>query len=402
MNNDRKRVLILYADAGFGHRSAAIALAVALEETYGDACVVEMVNPLDDRRAPQMLRDTQTDYDRMVRRLPELYKLGYQASDASVTSTLVESGLIVLLFEVMRDVVKRYKPDVIVSTYPLYMAPLDAVFTLTRRTIPIVTVVTDLATVHRIWFNDRVELCLVPNAMVGELALDAGLHTRQIRMTGIPVHPDVVRETRPPEVIRRELGWRPDRTTILAVGGKRVENLFDVLRAFNHSGLNIQLVVTAGGDEGLYEELTHTEWHCDTHLYDFVTNMPTLMHAADLVISKAGGLIVTESLACGLPMILVGAIPGQEEGNAQYVIQGGAGELVGSPLAALETLFHWLDHGCEQLQRRAAAARSLGYPRAAYAAAELTWLAAQGGIHHLNRRKPGSRLRMRSLLERDV
>ncbi len=104
-----------------------------------------------------------------------------------------------------------------------------------------------------------------------------------------------------------------------------------------------------------------------------------MMHAADVVICKAGGLIVTESLACGLPLILVDVIPGQETGNANYVVEGGAGELGESPLEVLEVMFHWLQFGGELLARRARNAQQLGRPHAAYAAAEMIWAAAQRG-----------------------
>jgi len=145
-----KRLLILTADAGFGHRSAANAIAAALQETHGSECTIEIVNALDDARTPALLRDSQSDYDRLVREMPALYEVGYQASDASAPSTLVESALTVLLFEVMLDLVHRIQPDVIVTTYPLYQAPLGAVFSITRRYIPLLTVITDLATVHRL------------------------------------------------------------------------------------------------------------------------------------------------------------------------------------------------------------------------------------------------------------
>jgi 1,2-diacylglycerol 3-beta-galactosyltransferase len=335
------------------------------------------VNPLEDKRTPNILRDSQSDYDKMVRSMPEVYKFGYQASDAMVPSTIFESALTVMLYEVMRDVLRRHQPDVIVTTYPLYQAPLEAVFTISRHYIPLVTVVTDLATVHRIWFNNTVDLCLVPTARVREMAMDAGLKFRQVQITGIPVHPDLVEDPRPVEEIRHALGWRNDRVTVLVVGSRRVGNLPDVLRIMNHSGLPIQLAVVAGGDDELYHQLEETSWHVPTRVYNFVTNMPELMHASDLVICKAGGLIVTESLACGLPLILVDVIPGQEEGNANYVVEGGAGELGTSPLEVLEAMFHWMQFGGELLARRAQNARYLGRPDSAYAAADLIWEAAQ-------------------------
>ncbi|MDD5370469.1 MAG: glycosyltransferase [Anaerolineaceae bacterium] len=397
--SDRKIILVLYADAGFGHRTAANAVAAALQEKYAETCQVELINPLDDRRTPLMLRDSQADYDHMVRRLPEIYKLGYQASDASVPSTLVESGLILLLFEVMRDLVKRYHPDAIVTTYPLYMAPLDAVFTIGRTRTPLVTVVTDLATVHRLWFNDSVDYCLVPTARVYDLAIDAGLLPEQVHITGIPVSPDLVTETRLPEEIRIALGWRPDLTTLLAVGGRRVDGLTEALHVINHSGMPIQLVVVAGGDEVLYHQLQQMQWHAVTHLYNYAGNMPELLHAADLVMCKAGGLIITESLACGRPLLLIDAIPGQEKGNADYVVEAGAADLGQDPIAVLETLYHWLEHGGALLAQRAQAARALGRPQAAYEVADYAFAAAQRGPVRKSRRPTASgRDRLEGLL----
>lgn len=376
---DGKRILILTADAGFGHRSAANAIAAALQESHGNDCLVEIVNPLGDDRVPAFLRHSQADYDRIVRDMPDLYKLGYEASDAAVPSMMVESALTVMLFEAMDDLVRRHQPDAIVTTYPLYQSPLSAVYTIRRRYIPLLTVVTDLATVHRLWFHETADLCLVPTQKVRDLALAYGLSAGNVRTAGIPVHPNLARESRDPTVIRAELGWRSDLTTVLAVGSKRVGHLNDVLAALNHSGLPLQLAIVAGGDDELYHQLESTEWHAVTHLYNFVQNMPTLMHAADCLICKAGGLIVTEALACGLPLLLIDVLPGQETGNANYVIESGAGELAQTPMAALEIIYHWLDRGQALLTERAQSARRLGRPRAAYEVAEQVWAAAERG-----------------------
>jgi UDP-N-acetylglucosamine:LPS N-acetylglucosamine transferase len=110
--------------------------------------------------------------------------------------------------------------------------------------------------------------------------------------------------------------------------------------------------------------------------------MPQLMRAADLIVCKAGGLTVTESLACGLPMLFTDVTPGQEEGNARYAIQHGAGEWAKNPTQALEILFHWLDRDHKQLDERARMATSLGQPRAAFTVADLAWKAS-GALEQL-------------------
>jgi len=316
-----KHILILTADAGFGHRSAANAVAAALQETCGDSCAVEIVNPLDDERIPAWLHRSQADYDRIVREMPDLYRLGYEATDASVPSFVIESALTVMLFEVMRDLVREHRPHAIVTTYPLYQAPLQAVYALSRRHVPALTVVTDLVTVHRLWFHEVADLCLVPTEQVRDLAQEHGLSPQKVQITGIPVNPKMARQHDDRDALRAELGWRTDLTTVLVVGGTRVSHLDDMLRPLNHSGFPLQLAVLAGGDETAYHQLEATQWHAVAHLYGMVRNMPTMMHAADCVMCKAGGLIVTEALACGRPLLLIDVLPGQEAGNAEYVVQ---------------------------------------------------------------------------------
>jgi len=241
-----KRIVLLTADAGFGHRSAANAVAAALKELYGDECQVEILNPLDDKRAPFFLRDSQADYDNVITNMPELYKLGYDFSDATVPSVLVDSALTVLLFEVMRDLIKKHEPDAIVTTYPLYQSPLAAVTSVLKIDIPILTVITDLVTVHRLWFNDDVDACLAPTEAVVELAREYGIPDEKIHLTGIPVHPNLVLEKRSQVEIRHSLGWREDLPTFLAVGSRRVERLLEMLNIFNHYGAPLQIAVVAG------------------------------------------------------------------------------------------------------------------------------------------------------------
>ena len=368
-----KRILILMADYGYGHHSAANAIAEALKETHSQDCLVEIVNPLDDERAPAFLRDEQVNYDNIIREIPDLYRLGYQVSDSSVASNLIDGTLTFLLFNLLRDVVHQHQPDVIVCTYPLYPAILSTIFSIENHSIPIITVVTDLVTVHNLWFHPQAGLCMVPTQIVYDLAIKAGLAPEKVKITGIPVHPELAKGKLDQASIRLTLGLNPDLFTVLAIGSKRVENLYESLDILNHSGLPLQLVVVAGGDDDLYDRFRQVEWHREAHLYNFVTDMATLMRAADCVLGKAGGLTVTESLACGLPLILINVIPGQETGNADYVTQGNAGDLASDPLGVLKTMCHWLDKGGELYEVLSKNARRLGRPRAAYDIAELVW-----------------------------
>ncbi len=380
-----KKVLILTNDTGFGHRSAAKAIASALEAQHGEACTVAIVNPTDHKDASPLLHNGQTKYDQMVRDRPELYRFSYDAMSSSMANAIVEGAVTAMLYTAIHDILKTYQPDVIVNTYETYHAPLDAVFTTTRRRTPVITVVTDLATLHRSWFHPVTDLCLVPTTIAYDLALNDGLAPDQVKVTGLPINPAFADQTRDRASIRAELGWQPDLITVLAVGSTRVKNLPETFRALNHSGLPLQFVLVCGGDNDLFDQFSRTEWHQPAHVYNLVDTMPLLMQAADCTVGKAGGVYVTEALASGLPILLVDLIQGQETGNAAFVVDGGAGELANNPVEALEILFHWLDKDRHLLAERAVNARRLGHPRAAYEAADLIWDMALSGSHRKHR-----------------
>jgi 1,2-diacylglycerol 3-beta-galactosyltransferase len=371
MKPDRlKRIMILTADAGFGHRQAANAVAAALQEAYGDACSADVVNPLNDRRVLALLRNSQADSDRFAHDMREVFDRGWNASRAAVPTASLSGALTVALFNVMRDTLRTYQPDAIISTYPLYHPPLAGVFTLTRRRTPLYTVVTDFGIVHSLWFNRAADACFVATEKVRQLAIAHGVAPEKVHITGIPVAPALTDRSRDPAELRAALGWSLDKPVMLVVGSKRVQGLPDLLRVLNHSALPLQLAIVAGGDDELYAELLRFEWHLPVYLYNWVADMPALMRAADGVVSKAGGLIIAEALACGLPLLLIDVLPAQEKGNVDIVLQSGAGELALSPGDALEVLYHWLADGGALLTQRAANARAVGRPRAALDIAE--------------------------------
>jgi 1,2-diacylglycerol 3-beta-galactosyltransferase len=366
-----KNILILTADYGYGHRSTANAIAQALQETHGKDCRIEIINPLDDPHAPAFLREDQSAYDRLVREMPDLYKLGYQVGETRLAGGLVNSTFTLMLFNVLREIIRQKQPDVIVCTYLFYQGILSAVFAIDKNHIPVLTVVTDLATVNHLWFHPVADLCLVPTQTVYNLAIEAGLPPEKVKITGIPVRTELSRGNEDRVSLRLSLGWRPDLFTVLAIGSKRIEHLYDSVRALNHSGLPVQLVVVAGGDDELYRRFQDTEWHVETHLYNYVAEMGTFMRSANCILSKAGGLTVSEGLACGLPLILIDVIPGQETGNANHIVSGNAGALAQDPIEVLETVCHWLENDRRLYCQQAQNARQLGHPRAAYDVADL-------------------------------
>lgn len=379
--SDKKKVLVLTSDAGLGHRSASDAVRDALLRKYGESCEVQINNPLDHPKTLKALRKSQTDYDAIIKKLPELYKIGYEISDGPLPMAFINSALIAALYAPLRDIVFDYRPDLVLMTYPMYQAPLDAVLTLNNLPCtPLVTVVTDLVTVHKIWFEPNMTRCAVPTEEVKQLAMKSGLREQQILETGIPVNPRIsdLHQT-DKKNLRRDLGWDEDLTPILVVGSPRMFNLSELLPALDQCQEAFQLILVAGGNEKLKSQLQDVKWQHPAHLYDFVEDLPKLMRASEIIICKAGGLIVTESLASGLPLIIVDALPGQEIGNADFVVENKAGEFHTTPEELQDCVNRWLANDGEVLHEMTENAARTGKPEAAFAIADESWKLIQEG-----------------------
>ncbi len=367
MSESKKKVLILTGDAGLGHRMAAKALKETFISKYGHQCATIIENPLNHPDIPDIIRESQSNYDEIVELIPELYKFGFNISDSSLPVAMMEGGFTILLLDVLRELINKIKPDLIIATYPIYSTPLNILFKLDNIFIPIIATVTDLVTVHHVWFNTSLTRLTVPTEIVHKLALEAGLSKDQVIDTGIPTNPKIqsLKETKV-DKLREELDWDKSLTSILVVGSPRIPSLMDILVTLDHSGHAIQFALVAGGNEALYKSFQETDWHHPVFIYDFVDFMPKLMRAADLIVSKAGGLIVTEALASGLPIMITHVLPGQERGNVDFVIDNDAGALCETPSDALVTLFHWLDNDKACLKEVKEKATQIGKADAAY------------------------------------
>lgn len=362
-----KRVLILTADAGFGHRRAAEAVQAAIDENYSDEVTTELTNPLDDPNLPDLIKSLESGYDDIVVDDPTLYQLAYSASDAPVVAQLIQRVSTSVLNSSLTRLVARTRPDVIVSTYPAYSQALVRATKNVDKPVPVDVIVTDLIGVHSLWFNKVAAITFVPTRNVYDQAIEHGLSRHQIQLHGLPVSPKIAHLLeRDRADLRRELGWDETLTTALIVGSARARQTATIARLLDRSGLPLQIVAVSGGDDEIDEQLARTRWRGAVHTYGMVRNMPEMMRAADFIICKAGGLIVSESLAAGLPLILYEALPGQEVGNVRYVVENNAGAWSPGALGALATVYQWLGGKQQELESLREAARRTGRPQAAF------------------------------------
>ena len=381
--NDSRNILVLTNDAGLGHRQAALATVAALEQRYGALCRPMLVNPLDEPGVPAALRNSQSDFNRVVRLAPSLYRLGHGLANTTLPTRLMERMEVLTLMEPIGRVLDRARPDVVVTTHPVFVYLLATYRRREGATWPLVVLVTDLARLQRLWFRREVDLYLVPTAEAAALAERRGIASERVHVTGIPV--DLrLSEKQSRAAVRAANGWDAARPTVLAVGSRRVQEFTTFLRALNAAELPIQLVVVTGDDAALLDEVRGITWRGPTHLYGYVTELPLWLGAADAVVTKAGGLTLAESLAAGCPLFIIQCTPMHERGNADYVTAHGAGVRVANPAALVEALRRALADDGRARAQMAACARALGRPRAAFHAAELIWAQAEPHALHFD------------------
>jgi len=365
-----KRVVFLMSDTGAGHRTAAEAIRAALESGYPGAYTFDLVDvyrdyaPFPFNRLPEL-------YPPWVNYASLTYGFSFWATDSPARSRWAMALIRWIARRGGRRLATERPADVVVSVHGVFSRPiLHAYRTHGSHRPPFVTVITDLAAAHAFWYEPGVERCLVPTQAAYERGLRYGLRAEQLSVTGPPVHPRFGNGTLPKPEARRALGLDPRRPTVLLMaGGDGIGPLYETARELDRRALPIQVVILAGRSEGLWRRLAAQTWRTPTRVLPFVNNVPDVMAAADMLVTKAGPSTISEACVAGLPMILNGAIPGQEDGNVTHIVRHGAGVYAPGGARAAQTVAAWLAEGPERLAARARAARALGQPGAVWAIA---------------------------------
>ncbi len=363
----KPHVLFLFSDTGGGHRAAAEAIIEALASAYGEAVTTEMVD-FFKAYAPGPLRRVPEWYPSMVK-MPRLWGLGFYLSNGRRRVRVILALLWPFVARAARRLVRHHPADLIVTVHPF--ATTLILNALGARRPPFLTVVTDMVTAHAFWFDPRVDMTIVATETARGYALANGLDPDRVVVVGQPV---AARYCTPPgdkRSLRARLGWPEDAfVAVLVGGGEGMGPMAPVAYAIDESGLDLTLVVITGRNEGLRAELEAHAWRIPTFIYGFTREMPDFMRAADALITKAGPGTIAEALNARVPLILYARLPGQEDGNVQFVVVEGVGVWAPQPRQVVRTLARWMADETER-QRYVANCGRVARPDAAHRMARL-------------------------------
>ncbi len=366
------RILIAYAASGGGHASVAAAIAEGLVSGRGQDVDVRRVDILVESGAYPITR-LPAWYPVMVGPLARIWASLFKLTDGRRRVGIIHALTWPLGRRVAHRLVAGRPFDALVIVHPLGTDPL--VRALAPVHPPVVTVVTDLVTTHAWWYPPGSDAYVVATESARQRALQYQVPPERLHVLGLPVDR---RFSEPPAdraALRTRLGWTSGLPVVLLLGGgEGLGPVIEVARAISDARLPCELAVVAGRNERLRNDLEGIARTGPSHVYGFSNAMPDLMHAADILVTKAGPSTICESLCAGIPLVLFARLPGQEDGNVAFVTEQGAGLWAPGPSAVVAALRRWIPSTPERdadRRRMAANTRRLARPTAARDVADL-------------------------------
>lgn len=352
-----KRILFLFSDTGGGHRASANAIIEGIELEYPGQYETHMVDFLR-YYSPAPLKYSPEIYPPLSK-MKLVWKGAYEVSNGPKRNRMVNELTYPAMSHLSKKMLEENPADIIVSVH--HFANWIIPRAMKRDPLPFVTVVTDMVSTHALWYSDTADLIIVPTRQARNRGIRFGIKPDKLRVIGQPVSPIFSQDIGSKEELRADLGWEADRPVALLVGGgDGMGPLRKVVRAINEAELPVTLAVICGRNKSLESDLESLDWKIPHHIYGFTTEMPKYMKAADIFVTKAGPGSISEAFICGLPIVMYSCMPGQEEGNVDYVLDGGAGVWAPKPKAAVEAVRQF---ATDKALRDEYAAASLGLAR---------------------------------------
>ncbi len=364
-----RRILFLYISVGSGHQQAADSIVLAVNQLNPqiETLSVNSFNYLN----PLLEKVVNGIYMGIIRATPEVWDylydnpkiVGKTAEVRKFINKINSPGLIKL--------VEEFRPDVIVCTQAFPAGIISAYKEKTQADVSLIAVPTDYI-VHSYWVSDKVNLYIVPSDDTKKILTHSVIPDEKILPYGIPINP-LFRLKHDRERIFQELNLNPKLPVVLIMGGSQgLGELYKIAVHLEKIEFPFQILIVTGTNGFLRKKLERKQRHFRkiTKIFGFVNKIYEFMEISSLIITKAGGLTVAESLAKGLPLMIIHPIPGQEEKNTQFLLSEGVA-LRAENVKHLTGLMKDLFAHPEKLEEMRRKALALGKPNAAMNIANL-------------------------------
>lgn len=319
------RILIVTAAFGEGHNSAARNLALALD---AKGAVTQVSDPCL-HALPRLTSLVNWGYRQVTTRAPWLWEKIYRSTDRCDFNQQ-QSLVMRMVEEQLGELMARFRPDAVVSTYPLYPYFLPRIANQTGKSLPVFISVTDSIEINATWLRARCDHWLVTDSITRQSLIEKGIRSSQVIDTGFAVHPTFASL----EPLPASAPCDPFRILYFPTASLSFVRRHG--RALLDASPSVRLTIILGRNvRMLYRRARELQlaYPGRVRLVGWTRRVPTLLNHHHLVVGKAGGATVHEAIAARCPMLIHHLVPGQEEGNLQLLEKIGAGHLADSPEA---------------------------------------------------------------------
>ncbi|KGP76735.1 UDP-N-acetylglucosamine:LPS N-acetylglucosamine transferase [Desulfosporosinus sp. Tol-M] len=352
------RVLVFSAAFGNGHLRAAEAVIEEILIKHPSAKISHLdFGDFLNQRINSIIK---YGYSEIIKYIPKLWGRIYHKTSKVKLKPKGQYFLGKMGRSKFLKYVHEFKPDFILCTYPTVSSILAQLRCEQLLQVPVFTIITDYS-VHYHWIHQGVDGYIVACDEVKESLIAWGIKAERIFMTGIPVSLKFEEETDQAQIFAK-LGLKPDRPTFLVMGGSYgvLKSAKRICKKLADSPVPVQAIIVCGKNKKLYLSLEEViaQGRNPMLRFEFVDNVEELMSVSDLIITKAGGLTVSEALTKHLPLIIYKPIPGQEDENASFVQRIGAGCIAENEQELEQLLNRFLRYpeDIEKMRKKAAVA----------------------------------------------
>lgn len=355
------KILILSVKTGMGHHQTGMALKNEFEEN-GAACVMldafEYVNPIISETISR-------GYLLSTKLTPKMYGQFYRMAEKKqhVDPNFLSKTLNRIFSSKLMKFINSYEPDAIICTH-IFAAQIIS-YVKEKGKIDCLTmgIVTDF-TIHPFWEETNLDYYVTASRMLNMQLEKKGIPKHKALPVGIPIHPKFSKSM-PKDEARRLLSIDENKTTILVMMGSMGYGhiMKDLIRLDEMAG-DFQVLCVCGNNKRLRTLISGHEWQKKIYAYGYVDNVDIMMDAANVIVTKPGGLTTSEFLAKGLAAILLEPIPGHEDRNVEFLLNNGLAIKVSDTFPIDEAIYQIVLHDW-RLEMLSAAARFMGKPNAA-------------------------------------
>ena len=336
-----KKILIFYASYGGGHLNAAKSIKQYIDENYPEY-EAELIDCMKYVNKP-IERITTAAYREMAKKIP--WAWGKMYNDSQKESIMHITSKTSAFFAIkMLKLLREKNPELVISTHPFGSQMCSYLKRKGKISVKVATILTDFAA-HDQWIlgHEFINYYFVSNEKMKKYLISKNIPENSIFITGIPISNRFLKIYDKKEILNT-LNFSENKKTVLFFGGGAFglgeSHTVNIFRTLVQNFDNIQIIAISGKNKKMNEIFLNIvkENHKEDEIkvLEFTDKVPELMSISDFVVSKPGGLTTSETLASGLPIIVIDPIPGQEEENAKFLEANGAGIWIKDDESALD------------------------------------------------------------------